>query len=298
MAVDEQDLVRNSLIMPKKANGFHWGRQLNSIGFVLLALFFLIFPTLDHEGCAQEQMGIIDDLRQIEKSQIKINKLSETYYGYVRGQIPILISAPHGARHYRACESRWKAEDAYTSSLAIVLGRLTGAHVIYLKNKAAEDPNNDIHSRYKDFLANVVRENGIRFLIDLHGAHRDQPFKIDVGTLDNRTGKSSCPTFRPVIAEAFRDYDGGLFNKQFRATNPGTITYFAKHDLGIEAAQFEINALCRILESRSDPSLRANEQDVLDLVGRLQKMIAAINEKISETPSKSPLTISKQLGKL
>jgi hypothetical protein len=284
--------------MLKIENRILWGRWLNSIGFVLLALLFLTFPILDREGGTEEQMGIIEDLRQIEKSEIKINELNETYYGYVKGRIPVLISAPHGARHYRACDGRWKAEDAYTSSLAIVLGRLTGAHVMYLKNKAAEDPNSDIRSRYKDFLGNVVRENGIQFLIDLHGAHRDQPFKIDVGTLDNRREKSSCPTFRPVIAEAFRDYDGGLFNKQFRAANPSTITYFAKHDLGIEAAQFEINALCRILESRSDPSVRASEQDVLGLVERLQKMIAAINLKISETPSKNPLTVSTHLGKL
>ena len=253
---------------------------------------------MNHKCYSEEPMGILDDIRQIEKSDIKHNKPGETYYGYVRGQIPILISAPHGARHYRACESRWKAEDAYTSSLAIVLGRLTGAHVIYLKNKAAEDPNSDIHSRYKDFLANVVRENGIRFLIDLHGAHRDQPFKIDVGTLDNSTEKSSCPTFKPVIAEAFRDYEDGLFNKQFLAKSPGTITSFARNDLGIEAAQFEINALCRVLGSRSDPSLRVNARDVLDLVERLQKMIAAINEKISEDSSKKPLAVSTHLGKL
>jgi hypothetical protein len=284
--------------MLKKANGILWGCRLRLAAVVFLALFFFLFPILNHNSYSGEPMGIIDNIRQIEKNDIKRNTPGETYYGYVRGQIPILISAPHGARHYRACESRWKAEDAFTSSLAVELGRLTGAHVIYLKNKAAEDPNSDIHSRYKDFLANIVREYGIRFIIDLHGAHRDQPFKIDIGTLDNREGKSSCPTFKPYIAEAFRDYDDDLFNKQFKAKSPGTITSFARNDLGIEAAQFEINAVCRILESRSNPSPGTNEQDVLELVERLQKMIAAINEKISEDPSKSPLAASTRLGKL
>lgn len=284
--------------MLKKSNCIPCGCRLRWVAAVFLALFFLLSPIMSQKGYSGEPMGIIDDIRQIEKNDIKRNEPRETYYGYVRGQIPILISAPHGARHYRACESRWKAEDAYTSSLAIVLGRLTGAHVIYLKNKAAEDPNSDIHSRYKDFLANIVRENGIRFLIDLHGAHRDQPFKIDVGTLDNSTEKSSCPTFKPFIAEAFRDYDDGLFNKQFLAKSPGTITSFARNDLGIEAAQFEINALCRTLKSRADHSPGANERDVLDLVERLQKMIAAVNEKISEVPSKNPLAVSTHLGKL
>jgi hypothetical protein len=278
--------------MLKESNRIPWGCRRRLGAVVFLALFFFLSPIMNYNGYSGESMGIIDDIRQVEKNDIKRNMPSETYYGYVRGQIPILISAPHGARHYRACESRWKAEDAYTSSLAVVLGRLTGAHVIYLKNKAAEDPNSDIQSRYKDFLANIVRENRIQFLIDLHGAHRDQPFKIDVGTLDDSTEKSSCPTYKPIIAEAFRDYDGALFNKQFLAKSPGTITSFAKNDLGIEAAQFEVNALCRILGSRSNPSLRANEQNVLDLVERLQNMIAAITEKISEDPSKKPLAVS------
>jgi hypothetical protein len=284
--------------MFKNTNGFCPGSLLRLIAAVFFALLFLLSPVMNHKGYAGEPMGILDDIRQIEKNDIKHNKPGENYYGYVRGEIPILISAPHGAKHYRACESRWKAEDAYTSSLAIVLGRLTGAHVIYLKNKAAEDPNSDLHSRYKDFLANIVRENRIRFLIDLHGAHRDQPFKIDVGTLDNSADKSSCPTFKPFIAEAFRGYDNGLFNKHFLAKNPGTITSFARNDLGIEAAQFEINALCRVLGSRSNPSPGANEQNVLDLVGRLQKMIAAINEKITEAPMKSPLAVSAPRGAL
>lgn len=284
--------------MLKKSNGIALGCRLRMLAVVFLALFFFFSPLMNHKSYSGEPMGILDDIRQIEKNDVKRNKTAETYYGYVRGQIPILISAPHGARHYRACESRWKAEDAYTSSLAIVLGRLTGAHVIYLKNKAAEDPNSDIHSRYKDFLADIVRENHIQFLIDLHGAHRDQPFKIDVGTLDDSTEKSSCPTFKPFIAEAFRDYDDGLFNKQFLAKSPGTITFFARNDLGIEAAQFEINALCRVLGSRSNPSLGANEQNVLDLVERLQKMIAAINENISNTPVKNPLAVSMPRGTL
>jgi hypothetical protein len=263
---------------------------------VFLALFFFFSPIMNNNSYSGEPMGILDDIRQIERNDIKRNTPDETYYGYIRGQIPILISAPHGARHYRVRESHWKAEDAYTSSLANVLGRLTGAHVIYLKNKAAEDPNSDIHSLYKDYLASIVRENRIQFLIDLHGAHRDQPFKIDVGTLDNSAEKSSCPTFKPFIAEAFRDYDNGLFNKQFLAKSPGTITSFARNDLGIEAAQFEINALCRVLGSRSNPSPGANEQNVLDLVERLRKMIAAINENISNAPMKGPLAVSTPRG--
>ncbi len=226
-------------------------------------------------------MNIVDGIRQIELSDIHPDRQRTEYFEYVKGRIPVLISAPHGAKHYRASQSCWKAEDAYTSSLAIKLGQLTGAHVIYVKNKTAEDPNNDLASRYKDFLAQVVKENGIRFLIDLHGASRNRPFKIDVGTISNDPDKSSCPTFKPIIEQAFRGFDEEIFNKRFPAGGPGTITYFARNSLGIEAAQFEINALYRVIESRSDPSLKGDEQGVLDLVGRMWGMITDINKRIS-----------------
>jgi hypothetical protein len=250
-----------------------------SIGFLMIAPIF-IMPAIADRGHCGESMGFIEDVRQIEKQTISCNTLSGDYVGYVKGRIPVLISAPHGAKHYRTVENRWKDEDAYTSSVAIKLGQMTGAHVLYVKNKTAEDPNNDIGSRYKDYLTKVVKEKGIRFVIDLHGAGRDQPFKIDVGTIDNRIERSSCPTFKPLIEEAFHDFDGDIFNKRFQAKGHGTITYFSRNDLGIEAAQFEINAVYRHLSGNGDPAKISKEQDLRDLMGRLQTLILSVNDKI------------------
>ena len=224
--------------------------------------------------------NLLEEIKKIEFSMIKCDEQSADYYRYIGGQIPILISAPHGAKHYRTHEGGgyWKKEDAYTSSLAIKLGQLTGAHVIYAKYKAVEDPNSDVRSAYKDFLRNVVEEHGIKFVIDLHGACGSQPFKVDVGTVSDTPEESSCPTFKPIIQRAFQGFEEHVFNKHFAAGGCGTITSFARNDLGIEAAQFEINARYRIVESRSNPSFKASEQDVLDMVGRLEQMILDINE--------------------
>ena len=226
--------------------------------------------------------NIVKNIKEIEFSQINCNKRGENYFGYIEGTIPVLISAPHGAKHYRTLQHRWKAEDAYTSSLAVELGRRTGAYVIYLKNKAGEDPNNDVRTRYKDFLGKVVAEKGIKFVIDLHGAGFDQPFKIDVGTLGDGPETCSCPTYRPIIQQAFQGFDENIFNKRFRAEGCGTITSFVKNDLGVEAAQVEINARYRIIQSRTDPSWKANEEDVFNLFERLERIILDVNERISK----------------
>ncbi len=250
----------------------------------MVSLFLPVLLLSSRAASCKDMDNLLEDIKKIEFSMIKCDEQSADYYRYIGGQIPILISAPHGAKHYRTREKGgyWKKEDAYTSSLAIKLGQLTGAHVVYAKYKAEEDANSDVRSAYKDFLGNMVRKHDIRFVIDLHGACGSQPFKVDVGTVSDTPEESSCPTFRPIIQRAFQGFEEHVFNKHFAAGGCGTITSFARNDLGIEAAQFEINARYRIVESRSRPSFKANEQDVLDMVGRLEQMILDINRSIPQ----------------
>ncbi|MEW6667377.1 MAG: hypothetical protein AB1512_19405 [Thermodesulfobacteriota bacterium] len=258
------------------------------VGAVLLA------PAAQGEKGTQESAcrdNILEEIRQIEFSEIQYNVPCDPYYGFRPGTIPVLLSAPHGARHYRTGESRWKGEDEYTASIAIRLGELTGAHVVYVKNRAPEDPNHDVRSAYEDFVEKIVKEHGILFLIDLHGADEARPFKIDVGILEEETERSSCPTFKKTIEECFSGFQGNLFNQRFPARGSGTITHFARKKLGIEAAQFEINARYRIVERKPDstcardnrkPHFRARPEDVLEFLGRMERMILAVHVRIRE----------------
>jgi hypothetical protein len=247
---------------------------------VFLISAFIFTPLWNVKGQCGEPMDIISELRQIERNNIQVNVQSSDYFGYVKGSIPILISAPHGAKHFRARESRWKTEDAYTSALAIKLGKLTGAHVIFTKNKTLEDPNNALNCRYKDFLAKVVKKNNIKFIMDLHGAGCSRPFKIDVGILDGRTGKSSCPTFKTIIETDLQDFETVVFNKHFRARDPATVTWFSWKRLGVESAQFEINADYRNI-GRSGEFSKSDSDRVNELIGKLTHVISDINRKIS-----------------
>lgn len=252
--------------------------------FAFIAALFLFLPITGSTSDKEGMPNLLKGIKQIEYNLINYDTPSAEYFGYIKGRIPILISAPHGAKHFRSRWGRYKEEDAYTSAIAIKLGELTGAHVIYLKNKSPEDPNSDINCTYKNFLKKVVEQDKIKFLLDLHGAGVDQPFKIDVGTFSNDPNKSSCPIFKKTIEEAFHGFDTGIFNKKFSARGSGTITCFARKRLGIESAQVEINANCRIIESKSN-GFRATCSDVEDLVTRLQKLILAINDQILKSRS-------------
>ncbi len=241
-----------------------------------LAGILSIFSITTNQGkCGELKDDILQDIRNIEFGLIDYDTPADPYFSYIKGAIPILISAPHGAKHFRTKENRWKAEDAYTSSLAIELGKLTGAHVLYLKNRAGEDPNNDPGTEYKKFLGTAALENHIRFILDLHGSDSHRPYKVDVGIIDDAIAQCSCPTYREIIAKNFSGFEPHVFNKNFSARGRDTITYFAKNTLGIEAAQIEINANYRIIESKSK-RFRADPQKVLELVRRLQDLILAV----------------------
>ncbi len=249
---------------------------------VLVAgIMFCLPPETGKADCREPAVKITDEMRQIEFARINYDDEADPYYGYIKGSIPVLISAPHGAKHFRTAEGVWKEADAYTSSLAIVLGRLTGAHVLFVKNKTEEDPNNDAGTTYKKALEKVVKENHIKFVLDLHGCEARRPFKIDVGIIHASRSLCSCPSYRDVMEEVFAGFEPRIFNQRFSAATEGTITCFARNSLNIEAAQIEINANYRIVEGKTT-GFRADPRNVLDLVERLRRVIVAIDKKITE----------------
>ena len=237
---------------------------------------------------ARKMNPILQDIRNMEFSRIDYNNEREDYYEIINGKIPVLLSAPHGAKHYR--NGGFKEEDEFTASLAIKLGEITGAYIIFVKNKTKEDPNYDISTRYKDAIKMLVAEKGIRFIVDLHGADQNRNYKINVGIIDDDITKCSCPTLKPVIEEAFKGFQQPLFNLDcYTASSAGTVTYFAKNNCKIEAAQFEINGKYRIVERKPDssraqkgsgPNFKAKEKDVLEMIKRLEKMIIKIAQNV------------------
>jgi hypothetical protein len=234
---------------------------------------------------------LIEGIRKVEFEKIKYDQEAEDYFETQDGNIPVLISAPHGARHLR--KGNWKEEDEYTSSIAIKLAEATGAHVIYVKNKTYEDPNYIERAKYKDKIREMVQNDGIKFLLDLHGVNKDRPFKVCVGTRHNNNSESSCPTYKDTIEEVLRDFqEPPIFNRRnFKAKKKETVTSFARKECGIESAQLEINARYRIVERKPDsskamsgeePVFKADEKDVLDLFNHLKEMILRIREKIND----------------
>jgi hypothetical protein len=233
-------------------------------------------PALD----ATAAKRIVDDMRRIE-STIRYNEPGDPYFGYIKGTIPVLFSAPHGAKHYRTRETRLKGEDAHTAAQAIKLGELTGAYVMYVTNGAPEDSNNDYRTKYKDSLAQVVRDNKIGFVMDLHGSKADRTFTADVGTISGTREDRSCPQQVKVITDAMSGLDGVTFNRHFTANGGGTVIYFAANRPGVGAAQFETNARYRIpMPVNGSVDLNRNDREIADVLRALEKVVLAVSRQL------------------
>ncbi len=181
----------------------------------------------------------------------------EAEFRYEAGRIPVLLSAPHGAAHTR--NDRMKEEDGFTAGFARLIAKLTGAHVLYARRQSATDPNYHTGAAYKTFLEEIVRRQGIRFVMDIHGAGPRHGFGIALGTMSGR----SCPEQYTRILDTLIRHGFTPEGKRLERldldqlfTGAGgrrqeTVTRYCHEVIGVAAAQFELNPHLRIVHLRS-----------------------------------------------
>jgi hypothetical protein len=143
------------------------------------------------------------------------------------------------------------------------VARQTGAPALYARRRSPTDPNWYQDAPYKNHLARIVDQAGVRFVLDLHGTAPDRSFGIALGTMEGR----SCPKQRDEIIGVLKacgfhqdaplpgrlDVDG-TFTAQGE-DGQETITRFVSQKLGLPAAQLELHPLLRVVERREDATL-------------------------------------------
>lgn len=159
---------------------------------------------------------------------------------YVRGHIPVLVTAPHATAHVRM--GKLKRQEFYTGALSVILHSLTGCHALYTNRLSEIDPNYYNESPFKRRLSALVRNHNIRLIIDIHGTGSERKSEIYPGV--GRGGEFLLGNnhFLSELEEAAASNDvslGGL--DVFPAVRQMTVTKFAALGLGIPAVQLEIN---------------------------------------------------------
>jgi hypothetical protein len=227
-------------------------------------------------------------LREFEETQVRYQEdppLGQPPFRYVPGTRPVLISAPHGARHWRHGE--WKGEDEYTAAFAHLLVEQTGAHALYTVRRIRPDPNYEDDCDYKRTLAGLLREHSFELVLDLHGARRGRDFGIELGTMSGLT----CPDFEATIIRRLewqgfvRDHRRSLdrlwVNRLFTGgARQRTVTRFVWEQCGVNAAQIEINAHLRVVRRKTDAMLYPDDPDFIADPVRLRRTIQALDRII------------------
>ena len=222
----------------------------------------------------------------------------EAEFCHTLGNLPILISAPHGAVHTR--NGNHKPEDEFTAGIARLVAERSGAHVVWLRRKSSGDANQDCDCPYKDKLEELVRAHSIRCVLDIHGAAACRKFGIALGTSDGKSCKRDTQVLiektlsrfdfaQPGCAENKEDWELIKVNdKGFSASGCGTITRYVSRKLPVDAAQLELNAHLRIPRRREDASSEdffetCNLALVVETVRRLTELVHVLAEALPDT---------------
>lgn len=191
---------------------------------------------------------------------------------YIKGDFPLIITAPHSTVHKRM--GKLKRQEFYTGSLSAMLHSLTGCHVLYTNRLMELDPNFYDESPFKRRLAEIIEENSIKCLIDLHGTGLERDYEIYPGVGIDKEFLLSHDNFLDEL-ESHASINGisvgGL--DVFPAAKQMTVTKYAARKFKVPSIQVEINKKLREPEK--------NPQDFIKLIKFLKDYLDILSNLIS-----------------
>ena len=164
----------------------------------------------------------------------------ENWFKVIDGQIPVVITAPHSTRPLREGKKRF-SDGGGTAALAVALGKLTGATIIYTTYEGPSDPNYYDNNKFKEELAKKLTEVKPIYILDIHGSHPFRSYDIDLGTMKGKSLLGNEDLLFKLINSLNSEGIASVSYNRFGASKYETITKFSANR-GIPSIQLEINA--------------------------------------------------------
>lgn len=191
----------------------------------------------------------------------EINNLESTIFEgdftILKGNVPILFSAPHAVEHIRE-DGTLKYGETYTKAISLYLNKYFNTYSIFKNRDNGIDSNRDNYDEYNVEMRRLIKDNNIKIVIDVHGADRNRDFDVEFGTMNNLTA-----TFSTIkeLEEAFTE--NGIPNIEHNTPfKGGAITkgVFSLED--VDVVQLEINGRLR------DPNHLENLELLINALGK------------------------------
>jgi gamma-glutamylcyclotransferase (GGCT)/AIG2-like uncharacterized protein YtfP len=158
---------------------------------------------------------------------------------YIRGDLPILVTAPHATAHVRL--GKLKRQEFFTGALAALLHNSTGCHALYTNSLSEFDPNYYDYSPFKDRLSEISGGSGFKFLIDLHGTGPGRSADIFPGTGEAREYLLGNEHYFNALLNSAKSFGINIGGEDvFPAVKQMTVTKYAARKLGVPSMQLEI----------------------------------------------------------
>lgn len=229
---------------------------------------------------------IIDRVKELETlfSNNQYDGVGVKPFIIEKGNIPIMISAPHAINQFREGQVKWA--DMYTGGIARYLHEITGCHLIYSCMFTKTDPNYDApgENKYQDALKDYISKNKIMLLLDLHGAAKKREYAVEMGTAPEQNQipghiyeedpslhqfKFVAGVIKSIFEEKFCSFKieqkKVWKNVIFNAGDQNTVTKFISENTDTPCIQLEINGNYR------------NPENEEEFVGLVEALIGIIN---------------------
>ena len=156
------------------------------------------------------------------------------------GSIPVLFTAPHTMEQVHR-DGYIKNSEPFSKAIALYLNKKCDSSYLIKIKDTGLDSNRDNHDEFKKLLFDIVKENDIKLVIDLHGADHNRDFDVEFGTMNNL---SADYTTLKELEEAF--VHNGIVNIKYNEPfKGGAITQYLYNIKDVDVIQIEINGRYR-----------------------------------------------------
>lgn len=194
----------------------------------------------------------------------------------LEGKSPILVSAPHAAPIRKTVNGKTYVRMAESRVDEIVhhLNSKKDAWGIYTVSEGPLDGWQErVYRKYKHTIKNLVQQNGIGLVLDIHSAKHERPFFIDYDFIlpdkhehDAQLEKILNQTFECYFPK--KKLSTGFYRK-LHGSGYKTLTYYVRKYLHMPALQLEINK-----------KLKEDDKNFAKILGMLNDFLAEYEDTI------------------
>ncbi|MBL6985512.1 MAG: N-formylglutamate amidohydrolase [Methylobacter sp.] len=196
----------------------------------------------------------------------------ERWFEVIQGSIPVVITVPHSTAPFREGKRRF-SDGGGTAALAVAIGRITGATVIYTTYEGPSDPNFYDDNAFKEQLKAILVKSNPKYVLDIHSSHPYRSYDVDIGTMSGQSLLGNNDLLENLLEHFRREGITHISNNRFAASKNQTITKFSSAN-GIPAIQLEFNSTW---VNPSNGNIQAQRFSLL-----IQALVRFINSSVEE----------------